>query len=124
MRVYRYSARKVHSDLELVGKLWLLANPESYGTMRGALRRKAPGVIFIAKDQGQIVGWSFMIRGASSFGVHVFVNPKNRRQGFGGRLLRRVKQESQAQRKMVVGYPDSDQRKLFESVGITRFWHY
>lgn len=79
---------------EVVGKLNLLNTGEANGSdtrYRVIQRREIPTQFLIAKEEAKIIGW------CARFGskeTHLFITKRQRRKGFGSRLLKRMTREA------------------------------
>lgn len=97
MRVLTYDTDSIFKRPEVVKRLKFLTNggwARHYNgsAMHEDIEARRPGWIFIAWDDGQIVGWAYMTRRKDhNMQIGVYVSAQHRKQGIGSKLLKRAK---------------------------------
>ncbi len=91
MRTYR--VKNIDKIRETVKKLNLFDTGESFGSNtrdRVIVDEEIPACFFVAKEASKVVGWCIRFKDKET---HVFVSKRQRRKGYGSRLIKRMTKE-------------------------------
>lgn len=97
MKVLTYESSSVFKRPKVVKRLKFLTNGGwarhcNGSAMHEDIEAQRDGWIFIAWDNGKIVGWAYMTRRKDhNMQIGVYVSAQHRKQGIGSRLLKRAK---------------------------------